>query len=193
MTDGSNFKKPVGFGERIDVRVERAENGEGGTASYVVIRQRIAAHGFVVAWVAEAATDARTDSEVLAVNNAYNEPLSHVSSECRDQNRFLTTLHYDLAREPATARLLLACFYGWSIFPVAMHLFLAYETTIPSSTYVIPTPLEAWARAVVVMVGRAGRKKPPYLPSSGRKIVYFAHYDRRGTSRQAGRLLATIA
>ena len=54
MTDGSNFKKPVGFGERIDVRVERRTARDG----IVVIRQRIAAHGFVVAWVAGAATDA---------------------------------------------------------------------------------------------------------------------------------------
>ena len=35
---------------------------------------------------------------------------------------------------------------------------------------------------MVVMVERASRKKPPYLPSSGRKMVYFAHYDRGGTS-----------
>ena len=134
-----------GFGERIDVRVERAENGEGGTASYVVIRQRIAAHGFVVAWVAEAATDARTDSEVLAVNNAYNEPLSHVSSECRDRSE--QVFNYTSLRSRARTgyvRLLLACFYLWSSFPAAaMHLFLASETTIPSSTYVIATSLEA--------------------------------------------------
>ena len=69
-----------------------------------------------------------------------------------------------------------------------MHLFLASETTIPSYTYVTATSLEALARA-----GRNGReskpKKPPYLPSSDRKMVYFAHYDRGGTSR----LLATIA
>ena len=138
MTDGSHFKKPVGIGERIDVRVER-RTARGGI---VVIRQRIAAHG--VSWLPVWLKRRRTDSEVLAVNNAYNEPLSYVSSECRDQNRFSTTLHCDLAREPAMSDLL-DCFYGWLSFPAAMHLFLASKTIIPSSTYahVLATSPEA--------------------------------------------------